>query len=336
VLALFGPGAVAVAAAGISLSTNSGAAGTTTTVSGSGFNANAIVRVLFGGGSGSLLGSQSTDGSGNFSGLSVTIPSVTAGTYEIVATDGPNRATASFTVPSSLVLTPTGGAAGSSVSISGTGLLANEGVIVGWDQPGNQLVTTTSNGNGGFSTSFTAPNGSGTGNHTVFATGQSSHFMVSATFNVTSNSNTGGANLTVNPGSGAAGRSVSLNGTGFGASEQVNLAIDGNGASSVTSDGNGNFATSLQLSTSLGVGGHTISATGVTSGHSASVPFFVINQQAVACGQGEDRHGNGFGDDNHCHTGSQGHHEHGDDGNSQGHGHGHDGQGDDNQQGDDD
>jgi hypothetical protein len=38
----------------------------------------------------------------------------------------------------------------------------------------------------------------------------------------------GGASLTINPTSGAAGRKVNLNGTGFGANEQVNLAVDSN------------------------------------------------------------------------------------------------------------
>jgi hypothetical protein len=322
-----------VAAAGISLSTSSGAIATGTTVSGSGFNANTTVRIFFGSGSGNLLASQSTDGSGNLPGVGVTIPNVTAGTYDIVATDGHNRASASFTVPSSLSLNPTSGGTGTGVSISGAGFLASEGVIVSWDQAANQLVTATSNGNGGFTASFNVPNGTANGNHTVFATGQSSHFTVNATFNVTGNSNTGGANLTISPSAGLAGSTVSLSGTGFAASEQVNISVDGGGVTSLTSDGNGNFTTNLQLSSSLGVGPHAITAAGASSGHSASVTFFVTSfatNQAVACGQGEDRHGNGFGDDNHCHTGSQ-HHEHGD-----GNGHGHDNQGDDNQQGDDD
>jgi hypothetical protein len=350
VLALSGPSALTVAAAGISLNPNSGAVGTQTTVSGSGFNVNATVSIFFnsngnGNGNGNFLGSQSSDGSGNLPGVSVTIPNVTGGNYQIVATDGVNRASTGFSVPSSLTLSPTSGATGSGVTVTGTGFFENESIIIGWDQPGNQLPPTnlTANGNGGFSTNVNVPSGASNGNHTVFATGVSSRFALNATFNVNGTNNVGGANLTLSPGSGPVGTTttVSLNGTGFNASEQVNLAVDGGGVSSVTSDGNGNFSTTVQMSSSLGVGAHTISATGASSGHSASVTFFVTaggraQAAASACGANGERPGNGFGDDNHCHTGSQGNHQQGD--GDDGHGHSNHGgdHGDGNDQGQDD
>jgi hypothetical protein len=295
-------------------------------VNGNGFAANTMVRILFNGSSGTQVGSPTSDGSGNFS-TSVTIPSVTVGTYQVVATDGSNSATTSFTVTMSfsLSLSPSSGGTGTGVNVSGAGFGANEGVVIGWDQPGNQVTTATTNGSGGFTASFTVPSSSGGGNHSVFATGQSSHLVVTRTFTVNGSGNVGGANLSLSPASGAAGSTVSLNGTGFNGSEQVNLAVDGGVVTSVTSDGSGNFATTLQLSSSLSGGSHTISATATSSGHSATVTFFVTNQnqrgrQAVsgACSSGDERHGNGFGDDNHCHTGSQGHH------NDQGHGDGND------------
>jgi hypothetical protein len=62
--------------------------------------------------------------------------------------------------------------------------LSGEGIVVGWDQPGNQVATATSNGNGAFATSFSTPSG---GAHTVFATGQTSHFQVTTTLNGTGN-----------------------------------------------------------------------------------------------------------------------------------------------------
>jgi hypothetical protein len=339
VLAVSGPSALIVSAAGISANPNSGAVGTQTTVSGSGFNVNAPVNIFFNGNSGTFLGSQSSDGSGNLPGIGVTIPNVTAGNYQIVATDGFNRASTSFSVPSSLSLSPTSGATGSGVGVSGTGFVQNESIIIGWDQPGNQVATVTANGNGSFSTSFNVPSGASNGNHTVFATGVSSRFALNATFNVNGTNNVGGANLTLSPGSGPAGTTVSLNGTGFNASEQVNLAVDGGGVSSVTSDGSGNFSTTIQMSSSLGLGAHMVSATGASSGHSASVTFFVTaahgQAAAVACGSDGERHGNGFGDDNHCHTGSQGHHQ-GDGNDGQGHGGQGDHHGDGNDQGEDD
>jgi hypothetical protein len=333
-LALLSPGAASVLAAGISVSPGTGAIGTTTTVSGNGFAANTTVRVFFNGSGGTQVGSPSSDGSGNLS-FNFTIPSVTAGSYQIFATDGTNAATTTFTVPSSLTLSPTSGGQNTSVSVTGAGFLSGEGIVVSWDAGGNQVATATANGNGGFTTSFSVPSSSGT--HTVFATGQTSHFSLSATFMV--GGNTGGASLSISPTSGAAGSTVSLNGSGFNASEQVNIAVDGVGVTSVTSDGNGNFATSITLSSSLAMGGHTISATGASSGHMAFVTFSVTstNQQANSCAGDEDsRPGNGHGDDNHCHTGPPGHQHEGNDNDNGGHGHGHGHQGDDNDQGEDD
>jgi hypothetical protein len=125
----------------------------------------------------------------------------------------------------------------------------------------------------------------------------------------------GGANLSLSPTSGPAGSTIGVNGSGFGAGEQINLAVDGGVVMAVNSDGNGNFATSLTLSASLALGDHVISATGMNSGHSAFASFTVTSgAQVTPCtDDGDSRPGNGFGDRNHCHTGPPGHGDRGDD-----------------------
>ena len=337
-LGLFLPAATSLAAASLSLSASSGAIGSSTTVSGGGFAASTTVRILFGGSGGTQVGSESSDATGNLPGLAVTVPNVTGGVYQVFATDGNNSASANFTVPFSLSLSPGSGGAGTTITVSGTGFLASEGITVGWDQSNNQVATATANGSGAFSTSFAAP--SGTGNHLVFASGQTSHFTLATTFTLSGTGNVGGANLSITPASGRAGSQVNLNGTGFGGGEQVNLTIDGSLATSVTADGNGNFTTSITMPSSVAFGGHTITATGVSSGHSASVVFSVTRgrpgererQAPVSCTDDNTRPGNGFGDRNHCHTGAQDE----DHGNGHGHGgHGNQG-GDADDQGDDD
>src|SRR5579859_907919 len=293
VLALGLPAAGVAAAAGVSISPGSGAIGTGATVSGNGFSPTKTVHVFFNGSGGTLIGAEAADSGGNINNLSVTIPNVTGGTYQIFATDG---------------------------SMSGTGFVNGEGIVVGWDTAGNQVITATPNSTGAFSANFNVPS-SANGNHTVFATGQSSGFQVTATFTV-NNANVGGANVSLSPSSGAAGSNVTVTGSGFGASETVNIAVDGGVVISVTSDGNGNFSTVITLSSSLSAGAHTISATGVSSGHSASATFTVTTAQpTTSCTGDDDRPGNGFGDDNHCHTGPPGHQgdqgdqgEHGDNG----------------------
>jgi hypothetical protein len=323
VLALALPAAGVVAAAGVSISPNSGAIGTGASVSGSGFAGMTTVDVHFGGRGGPLIGAESTDTNGNFSNLAVTIPNVTGGTYQIFASDGSNTATTDFTVPSSLTLNPTSGSPGTGVSVSGTGFLSGENVVVGWDNDDNQVASATANSNGGFSTNFNVPN-SANGSHTVFATGQSSGFQVTATFTV-NNSNVGGANVSLSPTSGPAGSNVTLTGSGYNANETVNISVDGGMVTSVTSDGNGNFSTVITLSSSLSTGGHTITATGASSGHSASATFTVTSGQTTTCTGDDERPGNGFGDDNHCHTGPPGHHgdnDQGDNDHQDNHGHG--------------
>ena len=59
-----------------------------------------------------------------------------------------------FTVPFSLSLSPGSGGAGTTITVSGTGFLASEGITVGWDHTDNQVATATANGSGAFSTSF--------------------------------------------------------------------------------------------------------------------------------------------------------------------------------------
>ena len=326
-ISLILPAATTFAAASISLSSTSGAIGSTITVSGSGFAANATVHVLFGGSGGIDVGSKAADGSSNLSGLSVVVPNVTGGSKEVFATDGTNTTSTTFLVPFSLTLNPTSGGPGTTINVSGTGFLA-EPVSIAWDQANNQLTTATANANGAFSGSFTAPNGTGT--HQVIATGQNSHFVLSTAFALSGSSSVGGATLTVNPSSGAAGSVVNLSGTGFSGNEQVNVTVDGNGLTSFTSDGNGNFTTSVTPPSSLGVGSHTIGVTGASSGHSATAVFQVTNGrrgEAQSCTSSSNtRPGHGFGDDNHCHTGPHG-------GERNGHGHGN--QGDNDDQGED-
>jgi hypothetical protein len=233
---------------------------------------------------------------------------------------------ASSALAAGITLNPSSGASGTTTSVSGNGFASTTTVRVYFNGSGGMLIgaeATDSSGNlPGFN--VVIPSNVTGGNYQIFATDGSN--TASATFTV----NVGGANLTVSPTSGAAGSTVSLSGTGFGANEQVNLAVDGGVVTSVSSDGNGNFSTSLTLSSSLALGSHTISATGATSGHAAFATFQVTStSQTVGCSGGDDdRPGNGFGDDNHCHTGPRGQQDRGDndnqgDNHGRGHGHGH-------------
>jgi hypothetical protein len=126
---------------------------------------------------------------------------------------------------------------------------------------------------------------------------QSSHFVLATTFTLSSTGTTGGASLSINPTSVAEGSQVNLNGTGFAANEQVNLAVDGAVLTSAKSDGNGNSTTGITLPSSLTLGQHTISGTGVSSGRCASVGFDVTSgtpQGPTSCTDDNTRPRNGL------------------------------------------
>jgi hypothetical protein len=228
---------------------------------------------------------------------------------------------ATIVAAASLSVSPNTGVAGSTATVSGAAFGANNAVNTFFNgSGGTQVGTEFVDGSGNLpSETIAIPNVS-PGSYQVFATDGTN--TATTTFTVVSN-NTGGANLTINSSSGTAGSQVTLNGSGFNANETVNLGVDGNNFTSVRSDGNGNFVTTVTLPGSLGVGNHTVSSTGVNSGHSASVVFDVTSGGGEGREPGACRPGNGFGDRNHCHTGARG----------DNHGHGNNGDGDD--QGDD-
>ena len=324
VLAAFAPLGSAAAAAGITISPNSGAIGTTASVSGSGFVASTTVQIFFDGADGALVGAEASDASGNLPPLNVVIPDVTGGTYQIFATDGTNSATTTFTVPSSLTLSPSSGTPGTTVNVNGSGFLSGEGIVVGWNNASREVAAATANTSGAFTASFAVPSSSRNGDHQVIATGQSSGFATTAIFSVSGGSNPP-PTLTLDPTSGPRGSSISVTGSGFGASEQVNVAVDDSNVTSTNTDASGNFSTSITAASTLSNGAHTISATGVTSGKTASDTFTITNAQGQSpCpDDANTRPGNGNGDKNHCHTGPPGHQgdvDQGDQGNHGNHG----------------
>jgi hypothetical protein len=88
----------AVAITSITLSPTSGGAGTGDSISGSGFAPNSTITATFGGSHVTLGGTTKTDGSGNFTDATYTVPGEAAGNYDVVVSDGSNKATASYHV----------------------------------------------------------------------------------------------------------------------------------------------------------------------------------------------------------------------------------------------
>jgi hypothetical protein len=84
------------------------------------------------------------------------------------------------------------------------------------------------------------------------------------------------ATITLSPISGLPTSSVKVKGSGFGASETVAITFDTTPIQETTSSSTGTFTTRFQVPQGASIGRHTVTATGQSSGSTASAPFQVL------------------------------------------------------------
>lgn len=147
----------------LGLSQSSVSSGVAVTATGHGFRGNATITITIS----TISGEQTTttDSRGYFT-KQITTP-LAGGNYTVWAGDGSgNISSASLVVTTSLAVSPTSGAVGETVSISGTGFTPNSQVTLTYD--GFSVVTVTASSSGGFSATFKAPK-STAGTHTILA-----------------------------------------------------------------------------------------------------------------------------------------------------------------------
>src|SRR6266536_860113 len=84
-----------------------------------------------------------------------------------------------------------------------------------------------------------------------------------------------GARIRVSPQVGPPTTRITVKGQGFGPTEVVDLSFDSSPEGTATTDPSGAFSAPLRVPASALPGGHTVTATGGTSGLSASAPFVV-------------------------------------------------------------
>jgi hypothetical protein len=91
-----------------------------------------------------------------------------------------------FAQGSSVTLNPTQGPAGTQVTGTGSNWSSGDTIVVQWDDnPPTTLATTTVQGDGTFTVSFTIPSNATQGNHTIYFTDQTARYFIPATFTVT-------------------------------------------------------------------------------------------------------------------------------------------------------
>ena len=201
----------AVVARAITISPATGYVGDTVTVSGSGFTASSTVTIYF---DSTSVDTVTTNSSGTFSSATFTVPDSHIGSHTVKGTDtSGDSPTITFTVSPKITVSPTSGAAGDTITISGSGFAANSTVTFYLDSTVIDNASTNAYGTFG-STTLTVP-GSSRGSHTIKAQDFSSNYAT-APFTVAQK-------ITISPASGVSGTTVTVNGNGFSASRPITI-----------------------------------------------------------------------------------------------------------------
>ncbi len=279
----------ASAAASITLSLTSGAPGSTVTVTGSGFAKNTVTSILF---DFAFVEETTTNNSGAFT-KSITIPTTAnGGSHKITANDGVSSVDATFTVSSQtlIALTPTSGAIGTTVTVSGSNFGASKTITIRFD---NDNVLTSpfsvvSTNTGAFSATFKIPSAALVGSHTVSA--------MDGTLTSTGIFNVSGLSLvSISPTSGAAGIALTVTGSGFSPNSVVTVKFDSTALvtspATITTTSSGTFSGTVTIPTGIVSGSHTLSAAD-NSGRSGSAIFNITTSGTITLSSNSGISGN--------------------------------------------
>jgi hypothetical protein len=198
----------------ITLNVSTAHVGDTITVDGTGFEASDTVTIYY---DTTNVGTDSTNTSGTFDNFTFTVPASTEGSHDISGRDDWGYSPdVSLTISPKIIINPTSGAVGDTITVTGNGFDGSATVTIYFDSA--SMTTAVTNSSGTLpTTTFTVPSTS-RGSHTVKAQDTGANYAT-ATFTVS-------ANITLNPTSGPSGITVTVTGTGFGASRTVTITYD--------------------------------------------------------------------------------------------------------------
>jgi hypothetical protein len=246
----------------ITLSPSSGYVGSTVTVSGTGFNASSSVTIYF---DTTAVGTATASASGTFTGATFTVPESCQGSHTIKGSDatGPSP-NVTFTTSQKITLSPTSGAVGDEVTVSGTGFRATKPITITFD--GDTVTTSpatvTTDDDGSFSnTTFTIP----TAVNDIYEL-KASDGLYTNSFDFSVVAGVTISPITTQTSPGHVGETVTVSGTGFLADHLVTITYLSTPitVATTTTDANGDFSTTFEVPASEG-GAHTITATDDTN-----------------------------------------------------------------------
>ncbi|MGP8071719.1 MAG: hypothetical protein ACLPZM_01120 [Thermoplasmata archaeon] len=266
------------------LTPTSGPVGDMITISGDGFSSSGTVTATWA--SSPMLCSSSPNSTGSFS-CSFAVPAGPAGAHNVTATQSSNVATASFHVTPSFSLSPTSGAVGTSVTVSGYGFDAMTPYTVVWQSSTTECSASTTAA-GSVSCSFTVP-AAPQGAYSL--TVREGTYTPTATFTI-------GASLLITPSTGVVGTFANATGSGFDADLPYTVSWNTGTAlcAGITSPAGG-FSCQFVIPNGPG-GAHTVTV--VEGSNTATVvmtatPYLVLSLASGTVGSIVTASGDGFG-----------------------------------------
>lgn len=247
----------------ISLSPTSDYVGQDIAIDGTGFAASEDVTITFFTSSTQhvTVGTTSTDANGSFANVPLTVPESYRGSHTVKALDDSGKSdTTNFSTKQSIAVSPTSGAVGDEVTITGTGFGASKYMNITYD--GDAVTTIPSpvraDANGSFTAKFTVPS-CVKGTYEVKAREGTTTYVGTANFAVEA-----GASLSKTTGN--VGTSLTVTGTGFLVNHSVTITYPSEPTTVVTTTTNASGAFSATFDAPVSVGGsHIITVTDGTN-----------------------------------------------------------------------
>ena len=224
----------------ITLDLDGGVVGTEVEITGTGFDEEEDIEVQYDGDEVDIeSGDDETDNDGEFS-CTVIIPESAAGehTITVIGGDSEIEIEATFTVEPKITIAPESGAAGTTITVSGTGFGYRVDFSIFFDVDA-VIEDETTDRDGSFEATFTVPS-KGAGSYDVEAEDEDDN-LDTAEFTITA------AAASFSPTSGHAGTEVTVSGTGFGASQEITITFDAMEVKKTTSEADGSFSASFTV-----------------------------------------------------------------------------------------
>jgi hypothetical protein len=245
-----------------------GAPGTTVTLTGTNYLPNHAITITFEGTGVTPLTGASTSATGAVA-TTFNVPYLTAGAHSITVSDGTTTKTTTFTIVPYVVLSTASGPAGTEVTIAGNGFGAVKSVTIYFNnqQVGTNLTSTT----GAIDpTKITIPDlGLAAGTYDIKVADSASN-LGTTPFQLTvptqptpTPTPTATPDISVTPS--ATGDSLTIDGTGFKASSQIVVQIEGTTVTTATSSTGGAFSVQFDIPATVSAGEHTLSVTDGTN-----------------------------------------------------------------------